>query len=409
MARFLFTTILANDLGVPSRSLPIAIDLEKRGHKVAFCNPLEAPSRFIKSAGFENLPLLITEQPGVFPPITPEIWDYDYFISLFGCLDDKYVQHAVNAFIDVIQNFDADVVVDSFTPVACIAARACKRPLVTIIQGDLYPTGKGFIWWKEPPADLPSPVTALNTVLSKYGLSPITKGSQLAIGDLTLCAGIPETDPIPSAPDVIYMGPLFGSQMYDKLPNWIDEFAGNKPLIWVYCGNPRYFGAEFAGPADSVVVLKAVFEGLSDREVNVIITLGHQERPKDLPPPPNNFREANYLPGVSLAKRSDLMVHHGGHGSCMTGAYAGTPSLIIPTYSERESNARRLAGLGVAELMIPLVDETGEKHVNSKAFKELVFKMLSDPQYKTSAAALSKRMENYIDPEGIADRIEALL
>jgi UDP:flavonoid glycosyltransferase YjiC (YdhE family) len=93
----------------------------------------------------------------------------------------------------------------------------------------------------------------------------------------------------------------------------------------------------------------------------------------------------------------------------MTGAYAGTPSLIIPTYSERESNARRLADIGVAELMIPLVDETGEKHVDSKAFKELVFKMLSDPLYQQSTAALSNRMEKYIDPKGITDRIEALL
>ena len=31
----------------------------------------------------------------------------------------------------------------------------------------------------------------------------------------------------------------------------------------------------------------------------------------------------------------------------MTGAFAGTPALIVPTMAERESNARRLAALGV--------------------------------------------------------------
>jgi len=50
MGRFLFTTILANDLGVPSRSLPIALELERRGHRVAFCNPLDAPAKLLKHA-----------------------------------------------------------------------------------------------------------------------------------------------------------------------------------------------------------------------------------------------------------------------------------------------------------------------------------------------------------------------
>jgi len=71
MARFLFSTILANDLGVPSRSLPIAIELKKRGHTVAFCIPLDAPSRFLENAGFDNFPLEISAQPKVYPPITP--------------------------------------------------------------------------------------------------------------------------------------------------------------------------------------------------------------------------------------------------------------------------------------------------------------------------------------------------
>ncbi len=45
MARFLFTTILADDLGVPTRSMPIALELKRRGHDVAFCNPLNAPAK----------------------------------------------------------------------------------------------------------------------------------------------------------------------------------------------------------------------------------------------------------------------------------------------------------------------------------------------------------------------------
>jgi UDP:flavonoid glycosyltransferase YjiC (YdhE family) len=102
-------------------------------------------------------------------------------------------------------------------------------------------------------------------------------------------------------------------------------------------------------------------------------------------------------------------VHHGGHGSCMSAAFAGTPAVIIPTMAERESNARRMASLGVAELQIPVVDENGEKNISSAAFGESVRTMLADSSSRTKAEALSKRMGEYRGPGAIAERIEELL
>ena len=67
MARFLFSTILLNDLGVPSRSLPIALELKRRGHTVAFCNPLDAPAKLIERAGLDNLSLDVSTRPTVRP------------------------------------------------------------------------------------------------------------------------------------------------------------------------------------------------------------------------------------------------------------------------------------------------------------------------------------------------------
>jgi len=203
------------------------------------------------------------------------------------------------------------------------------------------------------------------------------------------------------------MGPMFGTTMRAPLPAWVDDFAGDGPLVWVYCGNPRYQG--LAGPADSIVVLRAAYDMLSDEDVRVIVAAGHQGKPEELPPPPANFRETDFLPGLTLARRCDLIVHHGGHGSCMTGAFAGTPAVIVPTYSERESNARRLAGLGVAELHIPVVDDTGEKRIDHAAFAETVRAMLADSSYRTRAEALSQRIGEYPGPEKIAERVEALL
>ncbi len=410
MGRFLFTTIFMNDLGVPSRSLPIALELKRRGHEMAFCNPLPAPSKLLEKAGVRNLSIEMGAPPTVVAPETPECWNLDHLGSMFGLLDEVFVGNCVRAFINVINDFEADVVVDSFEPTACIAARATGKPLATIIQADLHPNSKGFIWWKDKPDETPSPVATVNAVLSNHGLEPVSSSSDLVVGDLTLCAGTPETDPVPNAPDVVHIGPMFVSQAQAPLPAWIDEFAGDKPLVWVYCGNPRYrIFPDTTGAGDSIEVLRAAFAALADQNLGVIVTAGFQERPEELPPLPGNFRDADYLPGLSQARRCDLVVHHGGHGSCMTGAFAGTPALIVPTMTERESNARRLASLGVAELQIPVVDEINEKRVSSAAFGETVQTMLADSSYRTNAEALSRRMGEYGGPGEIAERIEALL
>jgi hypothetical protein len=45
MAKFLFTMLPANDLGLPTRLLPIARILADRGHEVAVFNPAPAPAK----------------------------------------------------------------------------------------------------------------------------------------------------------------------------------------------------------------------------------------------------------------------------------------------------------------------------------------------------------------------------
>ena len=51
MARFLFTMLVVNDLGLPTRLVPIARVLADRGHDVALFNPAPAPAREIADAG----------------------------------------------------------------------------------------------------------------------------------------------------------------------------------------------------------------------------------------------------------------------------------------------------------------------------------------------------------------------
>jgi UDP:flavonoid glycosyltransferase YjiC (YdhE family) len=455
MRKLLFTTLPSNDLGLLTRSLPVAAELAQRGYQVAFCSPGAAPSRLIAEASFENLlprhPLyyLLTATPGArnlyrvlkagrrdlgglsnffvqlvqglprrFVRPTSQVWDMDHLAALSGMLSENYVRTSCEAMKGLIVDWDADAVVDFCNPFACMAAKALGKPLVAILQADMHPASQGFMWWKERPPNLPTPVPVLNKLLAEYGLEPINKTDELLVGDLTLVVGMPETDPLPAAADVTYVGPMLWQKPGSRLPNWVGDLNTDKPVIWVYSGNPRYFPG-VRSPVDSAAVLHACIATLAEQDVQVVLTTGHHPLPKEMLPLPSNFHFTSFVPGLAMAERSDLLVHHGGYGSCQTGLYSGTPAVIIPTYSERESNARRVAAVGAGDYVVPVEKGRGKKHVPLEELQNKIRNVLADPGYTTRARLMGERLrafggapeaarliERFIQSQGIASTEE---
>jgi MGT family glycosyltransferase len=212
------------------------------------------------------------------------------------------------------------------------------------------------------------------------------------VGDLTLVVGTPETDPLPESAGVTYIGPLLWQQPGARLPDWIANLDTDKPLVWVYSGNPRY---AVAGDAlDSAVVIRASLAALADEAVQVVLTTGHHPLPKGVSPLPANVRHEPYVPGLAMAQRSDLLIHHGGYGSCQTGLYAGKPAVIIPTFSERESNARRIVALG-AGAIVPVEQVGRKKTVDAEALRATVRRVLADPSFTNNARRAGERLRAY--------------
>jgi len=431
MTTFLFTTLPTNDLGLLTRSLPIARELAEQGHTILFCSPAKAPSRLIAEAGFDNLlprhPIydlmagdqslqglvrfitsgqwrqryvnlfhflyqLIPALPIKSAPNTLEVWNVDHAGALMGLLNEGFVRASCLALEATMVDCGADVVVDFWNPLAVMAARAQNIPVITVIQADAHPASQGFIWWKTPPAHLPTPVPVVNKVLAEHALPAVSRLGELCVGDLTLVVGMPETDPLPATAHVTYVGPILWQKPGATLPDWIANLGRDKPLIWVYSGNPRYSSA--SETLDSMVVLHACIAALAHEDVHVVLTTGHHPLPTDVLPLPANFRHEPYVPGLAMAERSDLLIHHGGYGSCQTGLAMGKPAVIIPTYAERESNARRIAALGAGAL-VPVEHDRGKKRVRVEALRATVRRVLADPSFAGNAARAGERMRAY--------------
>ncbi len=421
--KFLFTTLCSNDLGLLTRSLPIARELRDRGHQVVFCNPAKAPRKVIAAAGFDNVPskwplLYVTGGDDSLPRLlrlivsrhavrdigiiaslkkhlkrfeTPEIWTIDHFLYLL-IAGAKHLRTDVRHLIDLINEQKPDAVVDFWNLSACIAARATGTRLITVIQADMHPASGGFMWWRQAPADIPTPAPTINEVLAELGLSPVGKAAELLVGDRTLVVGTPETDPLPESADVTYVGAVLWQGSDAQLPDWIPGPDAAKPLIWVYSGNPQYIAGAH-GAFDSDVVVRACIEAFRESDLQVVLSSGHQPLPGNVLPLPSNFRHVPFLPGLAMAERGNLLIHHGGYGSCQTGLFTGTPALIIPTYSERESNARRVAAAGAGDFVLPTTDASGRKRVDAAEVRAKADRILTDPSFRENARRVSATLQ----------------
>lgn len=406
MAKFLFTMLPANDLGLPTRLVPIARVLADRGHDVAVFNPAPVPAKLIDDAGLKNLPMPSRPMPGSSDDLAQasSAWDVEQmFGALFG--NEEFVRAATAANVDVVRDFNPDVIVDSFGLFSCLAARILQVPLASVLQGNFHPASDGFLWWKgERPAGLPSAAPMINKVAEENGVAPVARCVDLLAGDLSLIVGTPETDPLPAGAGVAYIGPIVWQRGNATLPDWVAALGRDKPLIWVYSGNPRYANAPT--PIDSIVVIRAAIAALANAPVQVVMTTGYQDVPEEFGTLPSNFHHVAYLPGRAMAEHCDLMVHHGGHSSVMTGLSAGTPAVIIPTITERESNARRLTALGAGEIVLPVDGADGEKHIDVADFSTKVHRVLNDAGYLRSARRVAESMRKFGGAQEAAERIE---
>ena len=429
MSRFLFTTLPSNDFGLLARSLPIANELRQRGHQITFCHPARGPQILIREAGFQNLlpddpvycvlneslfrllrkgkrlrtlKALAHMMMGSFRWRAAELWNVDDFNALF--LNNTDVVRAnIEALAQVMESTKADAVVDFWSPWSCIAARLLKKPLITVIQSHQHPRSPGFIYWKNPPPNLPTAVPMINKLLSDYGLPKIRTTCDLFMGDLTMVVGTPELDPIPGATNVAYIGAILWQNPGLRIPEWIAELKPDRPVVWIYPGALRYAGRNRQGE----ILLRASIQALTGEDVQAVISTGFHNLPSSLSPLPPNFRFEPFVPGLTMAKRADLMIHHGGHGSCQTGLYSGTPAVIIPTYSERESNARRVVEQGAGEMVLPTFEASGKKmKVDAAELAGKVRKVLSTSSYKENAMRISARLKEYGGPLKAAQLIE---
>src|ERR1039457_1907927 len=110
MSKFLFTMLLANDLGLPTRLVPIARALADRGHDVAVFNPAPAPAKLIEDAGLISLPMPSRPLPAIGgdPAQANSAWDGEEMFAHFFS-DVEAVRAATAVHLDLVRDYAPDI------------------------------------------------------------------------------------------------------------------------------------------------------------------------------------------------------------------------------------------------------------------------------------------------------------
>jgi UDP:flavonoid glycosyltransferase YjiC (YdhE family) len=337
---------LSGGMGPVLRCLPIADQFRLGGADVRFSIYDSFSKEVIMNQGYTYIedddpttpsPDLVVQSNRIF-------YNLDHYFAQAGLLDYTFAQAWIYSRIRMLKRIKASLVVTDMSPHTVIAAQFLGIPIVSITQSCFHPDGERVYAWGEPPRNLPKVTPVINKILQELKLPVIDKMERLNSGDIDLIPSIPELDPV-SSDTAAYIGPL-GSESITN--DTVDlEVSSNKPIILVNPGR-LYDSAGNSGER----LVQRVLEAFRNRDVEVLIAVQGK-----LPWKWNRSKSKSirFIPEYSrkLLERCNLFIHHGGHGSCLSAIIKGIPSLVIPTHTEREYNARKICKLGVAEYMLP--------------------------------------------------------
>jgi MGT family glycosyltransferase len=96
---------------------------------------------------------------------------------------------------------------------------------------------------------------------------------------------------------------------------------------------------------------RGCFEAFADSRWHVVLVVGKRFDPAGLGAAPANFEVLAEAPQVDILRQAKVLVSHGGMGGVMEAVEAGVPHVAFPGTREQETNAARLAELGLGVVL----------------------------------------------------------
>ena len=394
MARYAFIWELGGAYGHLGRMIPVARELQQRGHEAVFIiRELVEAERLLGPHGFKwfQAPLWVGRVMNLPDPLSMA-----ELLMAFGFLDPPALLGICRAWRNLLGALQVDALVFDYSPTAVVATRGLALPRINLANGfQVPPAGRPLPplrWWqKAPPARLLDSeqqiVHVTNQVLYELAAPPVEGVLDILSGCDDVFATLPELDHYPNRIGGDFVGPIYalgrGEAVHWPPKGTLKVFAYLKPD---YGGLEALLAA--LGQLDARVLVH--IPGVSRRTIEKFSSdsLQISRQPLDI---------------EQVRQSCDVAVLHAGVSTVAAMLLAGKPLLLFPQQLEQTMFARSVEAVGAAVVF---------SEAAAGQFPRLIKRALADTALKDRAQQFAAKYRGYDQADAIravADRCEALL
>lgn len=391
--KILITWELGKNFGHIAKLVEIAKPLADKGANIFFA--LQNPGAFLKfRPDFEHT---ILQAP--FSPIKPmktPILTYCDDLRPCGYDNSDTLAGLIESWRSLFDMIKPDVVIAESSPTALLAAR--DYPFAKVAIGTSY---------EIPPMKTPMPLMpywenvntdalmkreqevmdVINGALESLSLDLVEKFSDIFDIDARFLCSFAELDHYPEREDAQYYGALFKT----------DSGAA---LKW----NPKAKKHVFAYLRPEALSFRPAFEALCNLpdDYDVIIAApGIDPKIKEARESDNIGIEDGMVNLDNVFSKCDLAVCHAGVGMSSAFLLRGVPLLMLPGHIEQLMFARAVGRYGAGR---GVVGRFGPEKVH-----ELIDLLLSEPEFKQTAAKFAKTYKSFKADEAVAGMVDEIM
>ena len=178
----------------------------------------------------------------------------------------------------------------------------------------------------------------------------------------------------------------------ETLPSWI-EHRRDLPLVYMTLGT---------NTNGDISMFRSVIDGLSDLDIDVLITIGVGRDPASIGPLASNTHVEGYIPQSLILPHCSAVICHGGAGSTFSALAQGLPLLILPQGADQYIIGDLVAAAGAGLLLVP-------SEVNPSTVRASVLALLSEPDRRVGTRRLQREIASMPAPAEVVPLIEQLV
>ena len=351
--------------------LPMALELQRRGHDVAFACQADLVAA-VQRAGFPahdtgGATLL---PPSARRPLVPvdRAAEQDVVRRAFA---GHLARERASRVRELAERWRPDVVVrDELDVGAAVAAEAVGVPhaAVTVLAAGGFAT----------PDLLAEP---LGVLLAEHALPPDAAVLHRHLTVVPVPPGF--RDPLHPVP---------GRTVHVRPAGWSAQRQPGRCVLVT-------LGTVFA--QESGDLFARLLAAVRDLPVDVLVTVGPAVDPAELGPQPAHVRVERSVPLADVLPRCAAVVTHGGSGTVVAALAAGVPCVVLPMGADQPWNADRVVALG-AGLVLDAVTATPAD------VRAALSEVLTVPAFRLAAEALRAEVAALPGAERAADELELL-